>query len=824
MKKDEIKVGGHYLAKVSGSITTVRVDGIRETTTTKTMTVYDVTNLATGRRTTFRSAAKFRSPANLEKKLGSEHRQSPPNCGSGSDTSSEEGEQSIPFAAASPFEIATSELSSSSTSEVAREEGEQCADPTKDHASTAASQPIPLQTQKPTAASNILADRIASTRLSEIPDTVAGYIPTDEQKAILEAALEIAQGDGPRVLVIEAGAGAGKTSTLKMIEEVLPGRGQYTAFNKPLVEESKTKFRKAKCNTTHSLAFQPCGRDYQHRLGGQRVRSQEVADMLGLEFLDVDTGVRDEKDQPVVKRLQAWLLASHVRLALQKFSQSVDYEIGEHHFHYIAGIDQLAEDGKRGWDNNLMVRRHLLSYARRAWEDIASKDGKLPFTHDYYVKLWQLAAPVIPADYILLDEDQDTAPVFADIIQRQKQAILVLVGDENQAIYEWRGAVNATRLFPDASVRYLTQSFRFGQAVADVANSILAEMDEPSKLRMRGVDVPSRVLLDAGDSNGGDTDRSSEYLGTVCYLYRTNAGAVGKILREHAAGRRGCLIGKIDNVLSFVEGALDLQRGRRTSNPELAVFEGWQEVQKYVKEDPDGADMQLMVKLVDDFGCERILSALNGMPKEQYADFVCSTAHKSKGREWDTVVLRADFPPRIDMSDADRRLLYVAATRAKLVLDLTSCTPFREYTDRDGRVTPGIRVEFTRGDPTREELDDYLAGKSDPRTAPESRAVKETSTIVTYSKLRSGEWGLRSTTEIKEGQVVTVTTKAGERRTETIGKIVWSGQGVWLATNGSSGKSNSSREVCAECGKPGYLVADLEDGWMKHRRCCDMSP
>lgn len=31
-------------------------------------------------------------------------------------------------------------------------------------------------------------------------------------------------------------------------------------------------------------------------------------------------------------------------------------------------------------------------------------------------------------------------------------------------------------------------------------------------------------------------------------------------------------------------------------------------------------------------------------------------------------------------------------------------------------------------------------------------------------------------------------------------------------------------ETCAECGKSGELVQDLEDGMMKHRRCCDIEP
>lgn len=66
MKAKEIQIGGHYSAKVSGNLTTVRVDAIRETSSYRAhqpytpVTRYDVTNLATGRKITFRSAAKFR--------------------------------------------------------------------------------------------------------------------------------------------------------------------------------------------------------------------------------------------------------------------------------------------------------------------------------------------------------------------------------------------------------------------------------------------------------------------------------------------------------------------------------------------------------------------------------------------------------------------------------------------------------------------------------------------------------------------------------------------------------------------------------------------
>ncbi len=76
MKAKEIEVGGVYVAKVSGRLVQVRVDGIRKIRTynarqvarvgqTGIRQVYDVTNLRTKRQTVFQSAAKFRSAVQL---------------------------------------------------------------------------------------------------------------------------------------------------------------------------------------------------------------------------------------------------------------------------------------------------------------------------------------------------------------------------------------------------------------------------------------------------------------------------------------------------------------------------------------------------------------------------------------------------------------------------------------------------------------------------------------------------------------------------------------------------------------------------------------
>lgn len=66
----------------------------------------------------------------------------------------------------------------------------------------------------------------------------------------------------------------------------------------------------------------------------------------------------------------------------------------------------------------------------------------------------------------------------------------------------------------------------------------------------------------------------------------------------------------------------------------------------------------------------------------------------------------------------------------------------------------------------------------------------------TYTKLKSGDWGVRvEGAKVTAGQVVSVRKKSGEVKSETIAKVVWSGNGVSLCAidaAGSGGGSSSS--------------------------------
>ena len=761
MKKDQIKVGGLYTARISGKFVTVRVDAIRERLDPRGMgyaqvTVYDVTNLSTGRKTTFRSAAKFRAEvkpqdaarAIVDAKVQEAIETSPIGY---------HGEEVDPLRPTeAPKEEASEEADPTDVSTAEPVQAEQPAEcveatlvvPVQSVESNTATVAVP--TIAPTSFGAKLASRLAAASQTSKP--VAGLTPEQEDIIATSREIEAMRGNGQRVFVIGAGAGTGKTFILKQLEQVLAGNGQYTAFNKPLVEESKAKFRRAHCATTHKLAFQAVGRRFAHRLNGPRVRSYEIAARLGIEdyyvpgkpyplnspeWVEAATvaGYGDANPPPAdfqphpMKRLKAAWLAGQLTTAIQRFCQSADPEISARHFRHIDGVDEPSEH-----TNSDKVKAYLLPFAGKAWADLSSETGTLPFAHDVYVKLWQLGTgadrPVIAADYILLDEAQDTAPVMLDILRQQVHALLVLVGDDNQQIYEWRGAVNAMSAFAGAPRRLLSQSFRFGQAVADVANAVLAGLEEPTDLIMRGLPIiPTRVCMVAEP---------------VCYLYRTNAGAVGRLMAAREEGKRGHLIGGSAEVVKFCQGAMDLQAGKSTDHPELGCFSSWAEVQEYSKED-EGQDLRLMVKLIDEFGAEEIRDALRDMPPEDRADLILSTAHRSKGREWASVKLGPDFPTANKLSDADRRLIYVACTRAQEELDITACPTFCGGWDKQGggeggeaKWIPGIDIAYTAPMPTAEELEKYRCDiqakrsmESSSRSAVSARGSEQENTLPT---------------------------------------------------------------------------------------------
>lgn len=467
-------------------------------------------------------------------------------------------------------------------------------------------------------------------------------------------------------LVIEARAGAGKTSTLVALANAaaIDDRyGTYHAFNKAIVEDSARRFpENVDARTIHSLAYQTVIRserpDLGRRMKMKRLPRAKEARLLGIDAQQVDslTGPR---------RLAAGFLAGYVLSGIDRWCQTGDPEPAAKH---LPIIDVLDGEGVRGPNNRALAEAHVPAM-RRAWAELIREGGQLRFQHQHYLKMFQLGGHKIDADFILFDEAQDTSGVMRSIILAQADygTQLVFVGDSAQSIYGWMGATNAMDHLVGERAR-LSQSFRFGPAIAAVANRVLDGLPAEEKGGDFGVDgfdpIPSTV-----ESIDGLPD---------CIITRTNARAVTEALALMASGHKVAVADRLrSTVVGFARAANDLMHNGWTSHPELAPFKSWGEVQDFVDTDVAGGDLALMVRLVDDFGPDQIIEGMEAAVGESAADVTITTAHTSKGREWDRVRLASDFPQRDPdtgmppvLGHEERRLLYVAVTRAKLVLDI----------------------------------------------------------------------------------------------------------------------------------------------------------
>ncbi|MBM0275356.1 UvrD-helicase domain-containing protein [Micromonospora tarensis] len=462
------------------------------------------------------------------------------------------------------------------------------------------------------------------------------YDPTPEQQAIIDAART---GDD---LTIMAGAGTGKTSTLKMLaRDAGRRRGAYLAYNKSIATDAAKEFPSSvTCKTAHSFAYGAVGRNFAHRLNGPRVPARQAAIILGL----------NEPVKVGETMLAPQQLARLVSETIQRFCYSDDRQIQRMNVPLVNGLDRAGQ---------AELAKYLVPIAQEAWDtDLTQRDGQLRFTHDCYLKMWILTDPQIHADYVLLDEAQDSNPAVAGLVSRQP-AQRILVGDSSQAIYGWRGATDAMASFAGRRF-HLSQSFRFGPAVAAEANKWLDVLDAP--LRLTGYEqIPSRVEY------APDPD---------AVLCRSNGGAIVRVIDALSQGRRAALVGGGSDIRRMAEAAQRLQAGLPTDHPELFAFRTWREVQEYVEMDSTGSDLRVFVRLIDRHGSHEVMRVCDALVEERHADVIVSTAHKAKGREWGSVLIADDFPePRAEEGEEVRvardeaMLAYVAVTRAQRVLD-----------------------------------------------------------------------------------------------------------------------------------------------------------
>jgi superfamily I DNA/RNA helicase len=479
--------------------------------------------------------------------------------------------------------------------------------------------------------------------------------PTQEQLAIISTFKET------RVLKVNAIAGSGKSSTLRLLAESHVKPSLYLAFNAATVKEAQEKFPEhVTCKTMHSLAMPHTGAKYREKLNKTVSRDKNtleyVSQLIGFFGIEEYTAANPS--------IGANTTASLARDTVKQFTFSADKEITSD---CVPRTD--IKELKEGHEFDAVHYSNcIVELAKRLWAEQTNPQSSAAITHDTYLKLYSLSDPVIDFDTIFVDEAQDLNACVLHILRIQSCKI-VYVGDQYQSIYGWRGAVNAMKLV-DAPTLHLTQSWRYGEAVAGVAECIL----QSDNVVVRGNPTIYSRLTEVYDG---------EYHTEV---WRTNASILERAAELIEKGISVSVTVDVKDFIRKIESILALKSGKKPFHDSIAKFTNYADFLEHCKHDTDSFKMEKLSRK------RNILPILYTIDKNKQsknnARVILLTTHGAKGLEWNNVIVGNDFKLGkkggliAGMHEQERNMLYVACTRAKqkLMLPWELMSYYNEYT------------------------------------------------------------------------------------------------------------------------------------------------
>lgn len=478
---------------------------------------------------------------------------------------------------------------------------------------------------------------------------------TDEQQLLVDY-------EG-RLLCGKAYAGSGKTFTL--IQFALKNRTKkilYIVFNKAIRVEAQSKFPKnVVCITSHAMASRRF-KEYANKTR-MNISIKEYRDLI------------DEDNWQVV------------RLAvdgLSNFMNSADRVIMMEHIK--KNVENEEKISSTRFDTALRA-------AKRLWEGMIDVHSDVPCTGNVLLKLFQLSDPVLHTMYdtILFDEGQDANPVTLDIVLNN-QCQKIIVGDDHQMINRWRGAENALSVVEErgADILRLTKSFRFGPMIAGLANLVLS---------MKGETHP---LVGLGKLDYICQPEEIQEIGFHAVISRTFMGVVQSAHHAIMMGKRVMWNGGIEkyNLDELLDiNSLKMMRPDLIKNKKfLSDYGNWANYQDIAEKTKD-TNMNRAIRLIEEYiDIPGMIATMrsNEARTEAEAHIIVTTAHTSKGLEWDNVILNDDYASILEAIDMKKpkativdemNLLYVAITRAKDRVNVNSAIMelMQEYYNRQQR-------------------------------------------------------------------------------------------------------------------------------------------
>lgn len=495
------------------------------------------------------------------------------------------------------------------------------------------------------------------------------HLPSPEQQNFLDW---VQNGSGSGVL--EAVAGAGKTTTLVKGVALMKGTVFIGAYNKKIAEEIKGKLAKngvthAKAGTFHSAGFSALWRGNK-----DIVVDEDKVHKIVKSVIEPNSDYDIPEFRTAICKLVS--LAKQTGFYIGSMIPTVQPRYWVELVKRYDVAESLPDDG--------FYEQYLGKFADQVLRISNADYDTVDFDDMIYLALLRNTR-LFQNDWVLIDEAQDTNAIRRELAKRmlKRGGRMVAVGDPHQAIYGFTGAdsesLNTIKNMFGAETLHLSVSFRCPRSVVATANEYVSHI-KPAETAPEGkvLEMRYREMVQAAQPGDAVICRFNAPLIDLCF----------KLIRE---GKPAKIEGR-----SIGEGlvALVSKWKLRTINELDARLKIWneKEMKKMTGGDkPDEAKIarhqdkfDTVVVLIDrarEKGYTR-LDELKEMVRDMFADvgassslIVLCSVHRSKGLEWPRVFIlgRKELMPSTRVSQEwqmqqEINLCYVAVTRAQETL------------------------------------------------------------------------------------------------------------------------------------------------------------
>lgn len=493
---------------------------------------------------------------------------------------------------------------------------------------------------------------------------------------------------------INAVAGSGKTTTLlEYAKKNSHLKILYLAYNKSLQTSLQEKLKDYKLSylhvsTIHSLAYNKI-EAYNYNL---------TADLKNQVIENVITN-----HELTINQKAYYPIPEYVALIKDLVNFYCNSSL-------IALDSKLMESYKKQSDLGAKILELISKNEKRVIEHLktilsAMKNKIIDATHDFYLKMFYLNKKVstnLPYDLILVDEAQDISDVMIGIIENLN-CRRIYVGDSFQQIYTFRFATNALNKI-DLPSFDLTQSFRFGDNFAKVLQNnlnSLYEINSSKPLKISGLEKTTLI-------GKNHIDFTKQF----CVIARSTFGLIQQLVYFIHDKKKVYFEGGY-NSYSFMNQTvysifyLKQKKNDKITIDEIKDFDTISELEQFAK-DTKNQDYLNIIKFINTYGDN--IFEINKKIKEflvtdkKDADIIFTTTHKSKGLEYEQVIMADDFISKKELVNTKNKLsyqraneelniYYVAATRAKNVIQLADLNLSYTYNEND-ETTSYVKSRF----------------------------------------------------------------------------------------------------------------------------------